>query len=121
MTLQIESVNLRKDTCVVDQDPEFADMVNPEGFIYARCWFVHAVTSRGERYVHNISFAEDEHDKASRLASRIEFRGDINLAHWSKGYNVYGSQAWEEEDLERQVALRVALTSGTLDDIERYS
>jgi hypothetical protein len=120
MLIKIQSVTPYKDTCVVGQDSEFADMCNPEGFIYRHRWFVEACTDYGDRFIHKLHF-DLESDTAFVLANRVKEKGEIDPQYWVQGYPVYGSNAWEDDDIERQGNLFYALATGNAEDIERYS
>jgi hypothetical protein len=120
-TIKIQFVQAFKDTCVVDQNSEFADICNPEGFIYAHMWFVKATTHRGDQFIHEHRFAKEDEGKAWRFAKRVQEKGEINPLYWGQTYPFYGSLAWEEEEADRQVRLRCALSSGNIEEVERYS
>ena len=118
-TTKIQFAQAFKDTCIVGQNSEFADICNPDGFIYQHRWFIKATNHRGDQFIHERNF--DNEAKAWNLATKVQDKGEINPLHWGQTFPFYGSQAWEEEDLDRQVRLRCALSSGNIEEVERYS
>jgi hypothetical protein len=118
--IQIERVDVRKDVAVVDQNPEFADMCNPQGYIYRHTFDVLAMTEGGRRFRHRHFFGEDR-DKADALAIKVLHRGEIDLSHWNETYPEYGSPAWAVEDAHRQVDLACALRRGDMEEVDRLS
>jgi hypothetical protein len=107
------------DEVVVGQNSEFADMSNPQGLLYGRKVFVEATTESGRRFIFHRDFADQEF--AGKFAARVETKGEINLELWVETYPIYGSPAWQVEDLERAARLRFAVASGDVEGIERYS
>jgi hypothetical protein len=106
--IQIDSANYFEDEAIIEFDPEFADMGNPDGAIYGRKIFIHAVTAEGARYVLGHVFEANEEERASQLVRKIERAGKIDEARWTETYAVYGSDYWQAEDRLRQAAWELA-------------
>jgi hypothetical protein len=117
--LTIENAEVYEDRCVVDEDPEFADMINPLGYIWETFWFVRATTSTGDRFIHNHRF--DDIEEAQDLCHCVNGRKNINEVHWTRTYPEYGSLAWENDEDDRRANLHHALSFGNLDEIDRWS
>lgn len=117
--MKIQYSSPYSDEVVVGQNAEFADMSNPQGLLYGRKVFVEAVTASGRRFIHQVAF--DEAADAAKLAARVEAKGEIDPAFWAETYSVYGSPAWQAEDVERDMRLRVAVARGDAEGMERYS
>ena len=116
---KVESAEVYQDRCVVDSDPEFADMCNPQGYIYETFWFVRATAPNGDRFLHNHRF--DDIEEAQDLCHRVNGRKEINEVHWDRTYPVYGSAAWGVEDAHRQVDLACALHRGDWEAVDRLA
>ena len=101
---------------VVDSDPEFADLNNPQGFIYDFAFLVQAETPSGRRFNHEHVFKTEP--EAEAFAKKVGERGVIRPEHWSETYPVYGSAAWEGEEIERRTLLQDALTRNDQDAID---
>jgi hypothetical protein len=112
---KIEQVDVREDVVVVDQNSEFSDMDNPQGYIYRRTFVVLAITKDGRRFAHHHFFGMDR-DKADALAIKVLYRGEIDHSYWKETYPVYGSSAWEVEEVYRQVDLAAAVGRGDWDE-----
>ena len=104
---------------IVDFNSEFADMGNPNGAIYGDVFFVIAETKLGARYSHVNRF-DNLHD-AEKLALRVQRHGVIDLAHWNQSYSVYGSAAWEGEEVYRRIDLQNAISTGDFEAIDRLA
>jgi hypothetical protein len=104
------------DETVVEYNPEFADMGNPQGAIYQRMVFVASETISGRRFIHQSSFEIGEEDKAQLLVNRILAKGKIDLTYWAETYKIYGSPAWQEADDARQYAHEASGLSGFVRD-----
>ena len=116
---KIESAEFYQDRCPVDSDPEFADMSNPEGYIYGTFWFVLATAPNGERFIHRHRF--DDITEAQDMCFRVNGRKEINEVHWDRTDSEYGSPAWEVEDAHRQVDLACALHRGDMEEVDRLA
>lgn len=102
---------------LVDTNPEMADMSNPDGSVYCKFLFVTATTPEGRRFIHPHRFEQDQEDRASRFASRVKEKGEIDITLWGESYEVYGSPAWQEADRERHLAWQSnPATAGTIRD-----
>jgi hypothetical protein len=117
---QIEQVDVGRDVVVVDYNSEFADMDNPTGAIYRNTFQVMAITKDGRRFVHHHFFGEDR-DAADRLAIRVLYRGEVDHAHWTETYPVYGSSAWAVEEVYRQADLACAVARGDWEEADRLA
>jgi len=104
---------------IVDFNSEFADMGNPNGAIYGNVFFVIVETKLGSRYSHVNRF-DNLHD-AEKLALRVQAHGVIDLAHWNQSYSVYGSAAWEGEEVYRRIDLQNAISAGDSEAIDRLA
>jgi hypothetical protein len=116
---KIESAEVYQDRCVVDEDIEFADMSNPQGYIYGTFWFVRAIAPNGERFLHRHRF--DDITEAQDLCFSVNGRKEINEVHWDRTYPEYGSPAWENEEWDRRANLSLALSNGDQEGIDRWS
>jgi hypothetical protein len=117
--LKITSACSIQTEIVVDSNPEFADLSNPHGFIYDFAFLVQAQTKSGRRFNHTHTFLHEE--DAIKMAKKVEERGQIQLQYWLETYPVYGSEAWESEDIERQTLLKDALNQNDQETIELLS
>lgn len=91
-------IRVGSDLVVVDRNPEFSDMCNPEGYIWGRRWFV-ATSNANREYVHHCVFESE--DEACALKARIERAPDdwtpVNSEFWYSR-TIYGSAAWSQAD-----------------------
>lgn len=115
--VQINAAHPVTDEAVIGHDPEGADMGNPDGAIYGKRIFIYATTLEGRRFVHGVSFENNEDERAARFASRVQAAGAIDLQFWGETYEVYGSAAWSEADNQREEAHQAStFTAGTVRD-----
>jgi hypothetical protein len=118
--IQIERVDVGRDAVVVAYNSEFADMSNPTGAIYRHTFEVMAITKDGRRFRHHHFFGDDR-DAADRLAIRVLYRGEVDLAHWTETYPEYGSSAWAVEEVYRQADLACAVARGDWEEADRLA
>jgi len=103
--MRIHDVVLFEDEYIFDSDSEYSDMGNPNGDRYDKALFISVTTSDGRRYIlSGIQFNLEEIKKAQKLVTRIKNVGAISPGLWSETFSVYGSVAWQEEDMARQFA-----------------
>jgi hypothetical protein len=76
-------------------------------------------TKQGARYSHVNRF--DNLKDAEKLALRVQRHGWIDLANWYQSYSVYGSAAWEGEEVYRRIDLQNAISAGDREAIERLA
>lgn len=108
--MKIKTANWFEDETILDYDPEFADMGNPDGAVYGKRYFVEVTTEDGARFVHQTNFTSFE--DAAKLADRVRLAGEINPEKWSEAFPVFGSLKWEAEEAERWFNLQAARMSG---------
>lgn len=114
--MKIEFVSIISDETVVGSNPEFADMSNPSGLLYGKIYQVEAVTAKGRRFFHRFT-SEERSARLEKLAAQVDAVKEINLEHWAEGYEVYGSDAWQEADNARARAWNSdPVTCGTVRD-----
>ena len=119
MNIKIQNATAVLFRDIVDFNSEFADMGNPDGAIYGDLFFVMVETKQGERYSHVNRF--DNLKDAEKLALRVQRHGWIDLANWYQSYSVYGSAAWEGEEVYRRIDLQNAISAGDREAIERLA
>lgn len=119
MNIKIQDATAVPVQDIVDFNSEFSDLGNPEGAIYGTVFFVYAVTKQGARYSHVNRF--DNLKDAEKLASRVQRHGVIDLHYWNQSYSVYGSAAWEDEEVVRRYDLQNAIQVGDREAIERLA
>jgi hypothetical protein len=119
MKVKIDNANAVSDYEIVGFDSEFSDLGNPEGAIWKNVHFVNAVTKNGSRYSHVNRFGNFE--DAQKFALRVQRHGVIDLNHWNQSYSVYGSPAWEDEEVVRRFDLQNAIHAGDHEAIERLA
>lgn len=103
--MKIQDCTIFEDEYIFGTDPEYADMGNPDGCRYSRALFISAITPNGRRYIlSGVQFELEESKKAQSLVNRIKNVGAISPGLWVETFSVYGSSAWQEEDMERQDA-----------------
>lgn len=96
--VEIVTVEVAKLPVIVGANPEMADIVNPDGFIWRDCHFIIACTARGRRFQHQVAF---EAPPAESLLAKIRSRGVIDLSFWNEAPYIYGSQEWQDEEAFR--------------------
>jgi len=115
MKLQIVEAEAGRLEEVVDIDPEMADMGNPHGHRFGLVHRVIAASFHGRRFVHRHEFSSAA--AAEVFAARVVFAGEIDLDHWGETFEIYGSQAWEAADQDREFAHQAnPATAGTVRD-----
>ena len=119
MTIKIDNATAVTIQDIVDFNSEFSDMGNPEGAIYGNVFLVYAETKHGARYSHVNRF--DNLKDAEKLALRVNRHGVIDLDYWNQSYSVYGSSAWEGEEVLRRYDLQNAISTGDFEAIERLA
>lgn len=95
------------DIVVMGQDPEWADMDNPRGYIFGFASYVVAESIEGHRcrlYVASDYAERDPLDKAEYLSKCLNERLNtlkklpVNFSEWQEYFPAYGSEAYSEED-----------------------
>lgn len=119
MKVKIDNATAGSDYEIVGFDSEFSDLGNPEGAIWKNVIFVTAETKHGARYSHVSRF--DNLKDAEKLALRVQRHGVIDLAHWNQSFSVYGSAAWEAEEVVRRSDLQNAISTGDFEAVERLA
>jgi hypothetical protein len=117
--MQIDNVQIVKDTVVIGAHPENADMGNPNGYEWGHRFFVIAEFPNGRRMKHPYLFKSEK--DAGILAKKVQERGEITPKHWVEFYPVYGSSAWHKEETQRRHALEIANANNDQDLLERFS
>lgn len=101
-------------TCVVGQNPECADMANPNGDIFETFWQVEAWLANGDiyvlsgfapvRYYDNDEGTEEEREaKVQRLVERILETKTIDPDLWHFSRIAYGAEGWDEQELNNEI------------------
>jgi hypothetical protein len=115
MKIQIKDASAGRIEEVIDIDPEMADMGNPHGHRFGMVHRVIASNLIGRRFVHSHEFSSAS--SAEAFAVRVLVAGWIDLDHWGETFEIYGSQAWEAADQEREFAHQAdPATAGTVRD-----
>lgn len=102
---------------VIAIDPEMAEMGNPNGYRYGLIASVAAVTAEGRRFHHEARWPSEDIAKAEALAARVLAAGSIDLDFWGEGFEVYGSDAWQDADNARQMAHDLSPLRGSVRDV----
>ena len=79
---------------VIGRDPEYADMDNPRGEIYAVRYFMVAATEAGRLYRWGWERTEAKAEEVFQLFAPA-------VSEWPLWRCVYGSEAYEQDDCER--------------------
>lgn len=93
---------LHSDAVIVDQNPEFADMSNPQGYIMGEAVYVVAENDKGFRWAHEIRWIDDL-ENARKLLSRVVAAGKIDMKYWHEIDPSYGSEAYIVTGQERKL------------------
>jgi hypothetical protein len=118
-TIPIAFVEAWIDVRFAGCNPENADYTNPDGAFYTKVPVIQAETASGLRFELNHQFGSIA--AAESLAATIRAAGAIDPTRWSETFPRYGSPAWQQEDGNRNAALRVAISHGDRDAIDRLS
>jgi len=118
-TIAIAFVTAFTDIRLAGCNPENADCSNPDGAYYTMVPVIQAETLSGLRFELNHEFSSI--DSAESLATTIRAAGAINPTRWSETFPRYGSSAWHQDESDRNAALRVAVSHGDREAIERLS
>lgn len=114
MKIQIKDAEAGQLEEVVGIDPELADMGNPHGHRFGMVHRVIASNLIGRRFIHHHEFASA--DSAEAFVRRVLEAGEIDLDHWGETCEIYGSEAWEAADQEREFAHQAGPLAGTVRD-----
>jgi len=92
------AVELTSEICVVDCNPEFADITNPRGEITGHIYQAQTCINGGEIYTHFKRFTEAEKPQALAFVDKVndalEAGEKLNMAHWHYHRDAYGSDAY---------------------------
>lgn len=84
---------VRSEVVITGNNPEMADVTNPNGYTHGTVYFIVATYPSGLRFRHNWNY--ENPDKAEALRDRMEKTNFFNLRYWDSYRPVYGSQAYE--------------------------
>ena len=86
----------------IGRDPEYADMDNPQGYIFGEVWSVAARSPQGEVYYYNGEVRDEAHAHLlAKIFSAQQNRGVvIDMSKWVFHRYAYGSQAYIENEAE---------------------
>lgn len=111
--LEIASADIVKDAIWAGVNSEMADMDNPRGDFYEDRFMVEVVTASGRRFRHQQTFETPP----TTLLGKVRSAKSIDSALWVETHEVYGSNAWQDADQEREMAWQSnSSTRGTVRD-----
>lgn len=83
---------------VVGQNPEFADLGNPDGHIIGEVWFILATDPQGNRCRSEALAKTDAVARAARLNELSDAGVAMVLCFWDDFFPEYGSEAYSAAD-----------------------
>jgi len=90
-------LSIRPEQVIVRQDPEFADVGNPNGAIWGDVFYIVAVENKGDRMIYTSADFETMEAAEKYLADMDPASPDVD-PDWQYIDPVYGSEAYVQEE-----------------------
>lgn len=107
-----KDLSVTSDLCIIGRNPENADYINKQGYIYGTCAYVTVTCPLGYRWAHTWTSKghkeEEQIERAEILMARmqkvLDAGGSLNENYWHSVDPVYGSEAYQIEGIEAERA-----------------
>jgi hypothetical protein len=103
--------HVRSDIVVIGQNPEMADVDNPQGHQHGLLWYVQGYDTYGNTRELAVLSSNDPEAAAHTLAARLNTRmvklgkPPVGFALWPQGRPIYGSEAYVDYGQAADLAL----------------